>query len=219
MNSKRSPFHVKRYGHDDGLRSSPSAPASSAARRRRRAHRLRAAARPARCWRPARARRPPRRGCRGRIRRRFGLAAGQVLEVSSFCRRLPARSSISEPTALRLLTLPARRTRATAAGCRRHSSARPAARGRDRRASAAPDRCPWSPSTSPDAIQAAPGIGASGSTIYTGTRPAGGPLLLALRTCDSIALVAATMSRRPGRCRDRRTAPRSRPRGRRSPSP
>ena len=54
-----------------------------------------------------------------------------------------------------------------------------------------------SPSTSPDAIQVAPGIGASGSTVHTGTRPAGGPLLPALRTCSSTALVAATMSSRP----------------------
>ena len=44
----------------------------------------------------------------------LGDGDGHALDVSSFWRRLPARSSIFEPIALRLLTLPDRRTRSDA---------------------------------------------------------------------------------------------------------
>ena len=116
MNSKRSPFQVKRYGHDDGLRSSSvsasvacgTTPAAGAPAGRRQLG-LHDAGRPQHAHDVGRRRVAEAEHDVARRRR-----PARRSTVSSFCRRLPARSSIFEPTALRLLTLPASRTRSDA---------------------------------------------------------------------------------------------------------
>ena len=117
MNSKRSPFHVKRYGHDDGLRSSsvsasvecgtiPAAGASAAggssACTMPAGHSTRTTSAAARLPRPKTTSSPG--------RRRPGARGFDLLPQA-------ARAQLDlEPTALRLLTLPARRIRSD--GCR-----------------------------------------------------------------------------------------------------
>ena len=93
-NSKRSPFQVKRYGHDDGLRSSSvsssvacgttpaagAAAAGSSAWTMPAGHRTRTTSADVRVPRPKTI--------------SLGDGDGHALDVSSFCRRLPARNSI-----------------------------------------------------------------------------------------------------------------------------
>src|SRR6188768_3138884 len=96
-NSKREPFQVKRYGHDEGLRSSSltvkvrDVPAGVSACRIPEGHNTRTTSAAARVPRPNTT--------------SEGDTAGDEDEVSSTCRRLPALNSIFAPNADRLLTL------------------------------------------------------------------------------------------------------------------
>src|SRR5262249_18132624 len=116
MNSKRSPFHVYRNGHDDGLRSS-SVIVIDRATAQCLLSTIRAGAV---CGNSISAWTMPdghsTRTASGSERlpspniTSAGTAAGLAALVSSFCHRLPARTSTLAPTPLRLLTLPARFT-------------------------------------------------------------------------------------------------------------